>query len=603
MKTILVIEDEKIIRENVLSILEQNGFRGLGAVDGLDGITQARTQQPDLILCDIRMPRYDGYEVLKTLRNEAATATTPFIFLSARSDRSGIRLGMNAGADDYLPKPFTTEELLAAIQACLKKKEQLQRTYHDQVSDIKLALEKVAHWDTLTNLPNAQWFQKHLQSELQAYCPSSAQNFPQSQDGLAVVLLKVNNYSSVMLTFRHDVGDRFLQAMSDRLRVAALPGTLARLSEDEFGISLPEVTSIVDIREFVEMLLSILTVPYHINDQEIRIRVSVGIALAPAHSRNVKELITQAGTAMRWSRQQDYLQGYQFYSPVIANAEAERHQLATELTRALEQSELRVLYQPQINLRTQQLYGVEALVRWCHPERGWISPEQFIGVAEEFGLIGPLGEWVLRTACQQVAQWQRRRSMKLSVNLSMRQLQQPNFVLQVGTILQTSGLQPHNLVLELTETAVMEQVESTIQKLRQLKQLGVKCSIDDFGTGYSSLSYLSQLPIDELKIDRSFVNQVNTDRSAHTICSAIIAMARSLDLWIVAEGIETQLQSNFLRQQGCHAGQGFFYALPLTATQLEKLQKQGLPWRLSRRNSEPFESPSLEGHPLPSRWI
>jgi diguanylate cyclase len=581
MKTILVIEDEAFVRETVITVLENRGFRGIAASDGMAGIAQARSKRPDLIICDVRLPKCDGYTVLQTLRNEPNTAVTPFIFLSARAEQTDIRAGMNSGADDYLTKPFHIEDLLQTVEACFQKKDRLLRNYRDQVSRIQITLEKMAHWDDLTNLPNAQWFHHYLENYLQQYGQQS--HFP--PEVMAVLLLKVNNHRSVMLTFRQDVGDRFLKEVSDRLRVAAIPGTLARLSEDEFGIGMPDAGSIEEMKEYTQMLLGILMVPYHIDEQEIRAQISVGIALAPEHSCHTKELIMQAGTAMRWSRQQEPMSSYQVYSPALAGAELERHQLATDLLRGLEQSEFRVLYQPQVDLITHQLYGVEALVRWHHPDRGWVAPGQFIGVAEDLGLISRLGEWVLSTACRQVARWQSWMPIQLSVNLSMRQLQQPDFVLRVAKILQATGLRPEQLLLELTETAIMEQVKPTIQKLHQLKQLGVKLAIDDFGTGYSSLSYLSQLPIDELKIDRSFVTQVNDDRSAALICNAIIAMARSLNLNVIAEGIENQAQTNFLRQHGCHAGQGFFYSPPLTAAQLELFHQCGTQPRLSQKTS------------------
>ena len=241
--------------------------------------------------------------------------------------------------------------------------------------------------------------------------------------------------------------------------------------------------------------------------------------------------------------------------------------MTTDLATAIERSQLELYYQPQIDLATGALIGVEALARWNDLKRGVVSPESFIGVAEESGLIVPLGEWALRSGCQQLMAWSEHLTVPItmSVNLSMRQFQCPQLVGLINTVLEETGLDPRLLVLELTESCVMENLDATVQKLLQLKRLGVKLAIDDFGTGYSSLSYLGQLPIDELKIDQSFVRQINCDRSAMLISSSIISMARSLDLKIVAEGIETQGQLDFLKNAGCHVGQGFFYSKPLTS--------------------------------------
>lgn len=564
MKTILVIEDEDAIRENLLRILNINGFRALGAKDGQSGIQQALDLQPDLVLCDVRMPHSSGYEVLTTLRTHPGTAATPFIFLSGYTSYAEIRQGMNLGADDYLTKPYTSQDLLDAIASCFRKKEVFAQPYLAQVQQVKDTLEKVSHWDSLTRLPNASLFRHQLQQ----LCQEAAI----TQESVAIVAIKITSYQAIKLTYGGEFGDHLLEMIADRLRTASLPGITARLNEDEFGLMLPDAGTAQDLEDFTDLLVNIITVPYGLQGQELRIQANLGVALYPEHSTDPAILLTQSTAAMQWSRQQGQ-SNYRIYSPEMAKIEAARHFMASDLAQAIDRSELCLHYQPQIDLATGCLTGVEALVRWHHPSRGVIAPSTFIQIAEEQGLIGALGEWVLRQACQQMVQWQRSvpYPLKLSVNLSMRQFQQEQLPDTIAQILQESGLNPRCLVLELTESCLMEQVSQTIHKLKVLKQLGINLAIDDFGTGYSSLSHLSQLPLDELKIDQSFTQKINHDRNATMIVSTIIAMAQSLNLQVVAEGVENAAQMTFLRQSGCHVGQGFFYAPALPPSELQSL--------------------------------
>lgn len=566
MKIILVIDDDRAIREHLLSTLKCQEFYVLAAENGKEGLKKAQAVHPDLILCDVCMPYLDGYEVLQILRQNPQMATTPFIFLTSQSSYADIRQGMNLGADDYLVKPFTDEDLFNAITACLRKQAHRSRGYQDQVSQYRAALEKAANWDILTDLPNTQLFRQQLQQ----LCDRAQQN---SLDlpSVAVLSIKITCYRTIALSFGREVGDRLLQSVGKRLQMAASPGIVARLGEDEFGVAVFDAGDQDEMREFTQTLLDIINVPYGIKSKDVRIQANVGIALFPNHGSRSEDLLVQANAAMRWCRQQMNT-GYRFYNPAMAAMEADRHLIISDLSNAIERSELELYYQPQVDLATGRMTGMEALVRWNHPDRGLVSPDSFIKLAEETGLILPLGEWVLRTACTQAAQWARsgRPPVTVSVNLSMRQFQQHDLAKRIAEILTETTLDPALLVLELTESCLMDQVSATVQKLRDLKRLGMKIAIDDFGTGYSSLSYLSQLPIDELKIDRSFVQNLNHDRNATMISSAIIAMARSLNLRVVAEGIETQGQLTFLRQSGCHLVQGYLYSPPLRVADLEQ---------------------------------
>ena len=559
-KTILVIEDEFSIREHIVETLNLNQFQTLDAEDGSSGLILARLRRPDLILCDVQMPRMDGYDVLAEIRQDPKLATIPFIFLTARASHDELRHGMNLGADDYLVKPCRSQDLVAAIESTIRKHKMMNWSYLEQVRDFKVQIAQIAHWDTITDLPNRSSFREYLRT----VCNRSDEG--SNESSVAMLSIKVTSYRNACLTFGHESGDRFLKLLAGRLIIAASPGFVGRLSEDVFGVVLENTGNSAEISKFTQTLLSILNVPYPLFEETLQLQCHVGISVYPQYALNTEALMLQSSVAMTWCCAQ-VTTGFRFYNPAIANLEAERHLMITDLAMAIERSQLELYYQPQIDLATGALTGVEALTRWNDPKRGVVSPESFIGVAEESGLIVPLGEWALRSGCEQLMAWSEHLTVPItmSVNLSIRQFQCPKLVNLVKTVLEETRLDPGLLVLELTESCVMENLDATVQKLLQLKALGVKLAIDDFGTGYSSLSYLGRLPIDELKIDQSFVRQINCDRNAMLISSSIISMARGLELKVVAEGIENQDQLDFLKNAGCHVGQGFFYSKPLTS--------------------------------------
>jgi diguanylate cyclase len=567
MATILVIEDEEIILDNLLEILELEGFSTIGAEHGAIGLQKAKSYLPDLILCDICMPELDGYGVLEALRRDPETATIPLIFLSAKGEHAEIRQGMNLGADDYLTKPCAISDLLEAVSSRLKKHATLNQVYIQQ--HLSQDPPGSTHLDPLTHLLDRTLLSQHLQ-----------QAISQNQPGIAALCLNVNRFRTINTTFGHSVGDLLLQAIAQRLQdTLQFGGTIARLGADEFGVVLAGLSE-QDVAQVAQRILIAATAPYCIDGYTLHIQVSLGIAVHSALSHSSERLLVQAETARRWCQKQGQSH-YLFYSLTMDTLEVERGLIESDLGKAvveqagnpLKQPQFQLHYQPQVNLATGQIVGVEALLRWQHPQRGMIPPKMFIPIAEELGLIVPIGEWVLRTACNQAKRWQTLSlvPLRVSVNLSMRQFRQENLAEMVGQILAETGLEPQLLVLELTETSVMQDVSATVRILRQLKRLGVEISLDDFGTGYSSLNYLNYLPIDALKIDQSFVRQGAINSSAAAISTAIITMARSLKLKVVAEGVETQNQLAFLREIGCQSIQGFLYSPPLPPEEVQPL--------------------------------
>lgn len=565
MKTILVIEDQDPIRANIAAMLNRSGFQAVEAPNGRIGLDLAKAYLPDLIVCDIMMPDLDGYGVFTELRQDADTATIPFIFLTAKADRSDVRQGMNLGADDYLTKPFTRDELIGAVTSRLQKQATITQPYIEEMKRAAENLSKIAYADPLTNLPNRIMLRHRLQEAI-------AQS-QRKQSGVSIFHISLHRFSTINNTLGYTAGDQVLKLVAERLAHCLHSGdTVSRLSGVEFCVMVERVTTEPEVDAIARRIMESLTRPFSLEGQMVTLQVTLGIARSPIDGTDADKLLSHADLARRWCEHNGRY-GYQFYNAMMEELDAERRTLESELSGALDRSEFELYYQPQVNLITGRMIGVEALLRWQHPHRGMVSPAIFVPVAEASDLIVPLGEWVLRTACAQAQSWQNSSllPLKISVNLSARQFQQKTLVQTVADALQQANLNPRLLVLELTETSLIENVEATIATLQELKSMGVGISIDDFGTGYSSLSYLRRFPIDMLKIDRSFVSQVNENLHDAAIVKAVIALAQSLKLKAIAEGVETQEQLNFLRHHGCHAMQGFFYSPPLPAYEIETL--------------------------------
>lgn len=562
MRTILVIEDDELIRQNLLEILELEGFRAIEAENGRVGIQKATAFLPDLVLCDVCMPELDGYEVLESLRSTPQTSTIPVVFLTAKTEPSDMRRGMNLGADDYLVKPCSVNELISAISCRLKKQAAYVQRFAQQQQQATAAFRRGAMLDPLTNLPTRGLLYQHLHNLLTDQLVSS----------IAVLCLNLKRFHAINSSFGHTTGDIVLQMVANRLsKVVQSNGFLVRLNGDQFGVVLSNVPE-TEIEAYTQMLLDRITMPYLIDGNEIRFHASAGVTWINEPQGTPQDLLTQAETAQHWC-QQTGVTTYRRYDAELDALEVERRLIEMDLTKAIDRAEFQVYYQPQVDLQTGQIVGMESLMRWHHPIRGMVSPGTFIPIAEELGLIVPLGEWVLKTACQQAKRWQSfyLEPLRVSVNLSMRQFQQPNLPERVEAILQETGLEPHLLILELTESCLMQDVQSTILTLEALKKIGIEISIDDFGTGYSSLYCLDRLPIDALKIDQTFSKQININDRATKISNAIIAMAKSLKLHIVAEGVEDANQLEFFRDRGCDAIQGFLYSPPVPPDEMQIL--------------------------------
>ncbi|MCW8909822.1 MAG: EAL domain-containing protein [Gammaproteobacteria bacterium] len=426
-----------------------------------------------------------------------------------------------------------------------------------RLKDAQSIIEQLAYVDSLTGLANRVLFRDRIEQVLK--------NIKRSRFDAALLYLDLDQFKRINDSLGHDVGDALLMNVADRLRDCVRhQDTVARMGGDEFVILLTNIDGVAGATLVARKILQIMNKPIRLLSHEIIITPSIGITMAPADSLNADILLKNADLAMYRAKSQGR-NNYQFFTDEM-NAKATRHlEIENELRMALDKDQIEIYFQPQVSIKNRELVGVEALVRWNHPERGILSPDQFIQVAEETGLIITLGWKILKQSC---IQWCTMKSKgleipKMAVNLSSRQFRDPNLLEMIQAIFDRTGFNPLNLELEITESLLMDDMEHAISVLKQLKDIGISISIDDFGTGYSSLSYLKRLPIDSLKVDRSFITDIPNDKDDIAITAAVIAMAHKLRLKVVAEGVETQAQLDFLQKNHCDIGQGYLFGKPM----------------------------------------
>jgi diguanylate cyclase (GGDEF)-like protein/PAS domain S-box-containing protein len=444
--------------------------------------------------------------------------------------------------------------------------------FHD-VSAARAMSSQMTHaaqHDLVTNLPNRLLLNDRISQSISL---ARRQNRP-----LAVIFLDLDRFKYINDSLGHATGDKLLQSVSKRL-LAGLRGsdTVSRQGGDEFVILLSEIADPEDLAASARKILLLLNAPHSIGGQDLHIGGSIGISVYPGDGEDAETLIKNADTAMYHAKERGR-NNFQFFKAEMNLKAVERQSLEGSLRRALEREEFLLHYQPKVNLDTGEITGVEALIRWQHPDRGLVPPSQFVPIAEDCGLILQIGRWVLREACRQARAWQNAGlpPLPIAVNVSAVEFRDKGFAERVRTVLSETGLEARYLELELTEGVLMEDAETMISVLQELKMMGVLLAVDDFGTGYSSLSYLRQFPIDVLKIDQSFVHQITADPDDSTIVSAIINMGKSLKHLVVAEGIETREQRAYLQAQRCAEGQGYLFSPPLTAARFGHLLQRGM---------------------------
>jgi diguanylate cyclase (GGDEF)-like protein len=432
----------------------------------------------------------------------------------------------------------------------------------------KRANDRVSHiafHDDLTGLPNRLMLKQYLDQALSRHRRTKTQ--------VAILLMDLDRFKVINDSLGREVGDGLLRQVAERLRAQAREGdTVARVGGDEFVVLIESQSNLVDVSACAQRLMDNLSAPYVLGKQECQVTLSIGISVFPTDGSDSQQLLKAADVAMCREKETGG-NSYLYYLPSMNVHTLERLELESDLGHALERGEFLLHYQPMVDVASGLITGVEALLRWRHPVRGLVAPLEFIPLAEETGLIVAIGEWVLATACAQTRTWQIQglTDLKVAVNLSARQFADPLFLSRLTQIVRDSGLNPSSLELEITESVVMSRGECAVIALEQLKSLGVQLVIDDFGTGYSSLAYLKRFPIDTLKVDRSFIRDIPGDSSDRKITRAIIAMAHSLKLKVVAEGVETAEQLKFLRAQRCDSVQGYLLHRPLPENEVAEV--------------------------------
>lgn len=679
---ILVVDDDPTLRMLARATLEKAGFRVEEADDGEQALRKFIKHHPAVIMMDVEMPKLNGYEACKRIREDAVGAHVPILMVTGLEDIESVNRAYSAGATDFLSKPInwslishrvryvlrasrTYQELRTSeaknnallnampdtlfvirrngdivnflsgneaatlpeprgdqlnirqylpqdiaqkwlgsvtgvmrdgkAQQCEFSLENGTQQYHYELqmvpylNDLSLAIvreitdrkrteeevHRLAYFDTLTGLPNRQLFHEQLSSAIE--------RAEKSNTKVAALYVDLDNFKRINDTLGHSFGDVVLQTIATRLDSCIRAEDcvtradsdsddirLARLGGDEFVAILQDLESEEDAVVVADRIRQELTKPVEHLGHEFVVTSSIGVSLYPHDGADIDTLLKNADVAMYQAKNAGR-NSVRFYSGTMSLRSLERLELENGLRYAIQRNELSLHYQPKIHLETDEFIGVEALLRWEHPEHGDIPPSNFIPLAEECGLISTLGEWVLDQACRQAKQWQDRyqRNINIAVNVSSQQFFNTDFADVVLKKVFDAGISPSSLQLELTETILMNDVNETIAVLNKLKKAGASLAMDDFGTGYSSLSYLNRLPIDTLKIDRTFVMDLETNRENAAICAAIIAMAHNLDLLVVAEGVETEAQKAYLHDHQCDQIQGYLISKPLPAEALE----------------------------------
>lgn len=651
---ILIVDDTPANLRLLAALLGNHGYRVRKAINSKMAQLALETLIPDLILLDVRMPEMDGYELCRLLKADPKTEGIPIVFLSALGEALDKVQAFEAGGVDYITKPFEAEEVLVRIRTHLslqnaRKEIQalnavLEQRVQERTQQLEAAnrrLSELAHFDSLTGLPNRNRFIEILQQVQQqaqrqaeqggdwtgqAPQQASQQTSPPTQTpqpialpapecaearspqdktapaapqtpspqrlgiypscptttstsetavspSFAVFFLDCDRFKIINDSLGHIAGDEVLVAVSQRLQeTLRQEDVLARLGGDEFAVLARVVQGVEEATALASALIDAMSKPFWVHNHELFIGISIGIVMGHDRWDAPDDILRDADTAMYAAKRKGKGCHHLFSASMHKNALL-RLQQENELRRAIEQQEFRLFYQPIVDLKTAEIKGFEALIRWYHPQRGMVSPNDFIPLAEEMGFINTIGWWVMEEGCRQLRSWWDNglaQEMTLNLNLSAYQIQDSNLLKRIDRLMQSSQMPTSALKLEITESVFIEN-DRTIKTLHALKERGFQMALDDFGTGYSSLSYLHSLPIDILKVDKSFVQQISDEHRQCNLVTAILGIAQTLNLAIVAEGIETPHQLATLQALNCDLGQGYLFAAPLPAAKAEEL--------------------------------
>lgn len=557
--TVLLVEDNAVDAlwvQRALASLEGLEFQCLQQETLEAALLHLEQQHVDVILTDLSLPDSSGLDTFHHLRSRAPE--TPILVLSGITDEDVAVAAVQNGAQDYLVKDHVTKDSLhRSIRYSIERNRSQQH------------LAFLAHYDQLTGLPNRGLFFDRFEHAIR--------RARRSEQLVALLFVDLDHFKDINDSIGHHAGDVLLKRVADRLRTCVRDcDTVSRMGGDEFSLVLEDIASIQQVSVVAKRILHTLAEPFWIESREIFTSASVGITIFPFDDNPEGTLLQHADIAMYQAKHQGG-NAYQYYLGGMGAQVASRSSLANDLRQGLAKEEFFLHYQPLVDLNTGRILGLESLVRWQHPTKGLISPGQFIPIAEQIGLIGRLGQWVLQKACTDIGQINREgvAEIPVAVNVSGRQFRHKELVEKIQEVLGHSALAPGMLELELTENVLMDDSTNHTTTLDQIKQMGVKISIDDFGTGYSSLRYLKTFPIDTLKIDRSFIQDLPYNPHNASLVASMIDMGHSLGLSVLAEGVETLEQVQFLKAHDCDRAQGYFFARPQSLDSLMPVLKTG----------------------------
>ncbi len=553
--SIIIADDDPAILLLLRHILVTENYDVTEASSAVEAIELCREHHFDLAVFDLVMPGMDGITACREVSYQVAFPP-PVLIITSLDDDASVTSAFDAGAIDYVTKPINWSVFKQRVKRIVRGEQ-----YRQQV-------RKLEFHDVLTGLPNRALLLDRLES--------ATYRAQRSESLVALMMVDIDNLKLINETLGHHNGDKLILSVANRLSQAIRDtDTLSRSGGDEFNLVIENIQHLEDIGIMAKKFSSVIEHSLTIQDQDIHIKASIGISVYPQDGTDIGSLLSHADAALYRAKEQGG-NVYEFYSPDLGKKANRRLKLENTLRSAIENNELLVYYQPKVDLESGRASGMEALVRWNHPEHGIISPDEFIPIAEETGLILPLGKRVIESACSQFKQWQSAglEVTNISINVSARQFKEQDLVTLLGDVLGHHDLDPRHIELELTESTLLKNEDQAESKLNKLHRMGITISIDDFGTGYASLSYLKRLPIDVLKIDRSFTDGILKDPDDIAIVNAIYGLAKGLGLKLVAEGIETLDQLNKIREMGVDFGQGYLWSPPTSAPQYTELLRK-----------------------------
>ena len=562
--TIMMVDDEPINMEVVQAFLEDEGYLRFILVEkSTEAMKILEERRPDILLLDLMMPEVSGFDILSEVRSHPKLEHMPIIVLTSSTDTETKLRALDLGATDFLAKPVDPSELGLRLRNTLAA---------------KAYLDQLAYYDPQTKLPNRQLFLERFDWAMK--------EAKRHRDHLALLNIELDNCHRVYDNMGMDAGDEVLRLIVPRIeRVIRGSDVLGYFNADEdeiihlfrmegcaFSLLMDRIKDDGSAALVAERIIKAIRAPIPLQQTEVYVTASIGIASFPAESQDGAELLRLASSAKDYARSKGG-DSFQFSSNSVNELYLKRHKLETGLRKAMERDELVLYYQPKVDIKSGDILGVEALLRWYSKENGLIGPDNFIPLAEETGLIIPIGEWVINEACNQLKEWHNsdRITISMAVNLSTVQFGDPEFFTATKQIIDNSSINTKYLTLEITESLLIDDIENKLKMLQKFKDIGVKLSIDDFGTGYSSFDYLRRLPVNELKIDRAFIMDLTENSDNHAIVSSMIFLSHSLGMLTVAEGVETEEQLHILQGENCDQYQGYYFSPPVPGEELFKL--------------------------------